>query len=47
MAPSEGETTSIAHALIATNTIGVINTATAIIPRFVSRKAGHFVVVSS
>ena len=47
MAPSEGESTSIAHALIATNTIGVINTATAIIPRFVSRKAGHFVVVSS
>jgi short-subunit dehydrogenase len=47
IAPSEGESTSIAHAMFATNTIGVINTATAIIPRFVSRKAGHLVVVSS
>lgn len=47
IAPSEGETNSIAQSIVATNTLGVINTATPIIPRFVRRRAGHLVVISS
>jgi len=47
MAPLQGETNVVARSIFATNTLGVINTATPIIPRFVERRAGHFVVVSS
>jgi short-subunit dehydrogenase len=47
IAPPEGETNIVASLIFATNTLGVINTATPIIPRFVRRRAGHFVVVSS
>jgi short-subunit dehydrogenase len=47
IAPSEGEANAVARLIFATNTLGVINTATPIIPRFVGRQTGHFVVVSS
>lgn len=47
IAPPTGESNSVAKSILLTNTLGVINTATPIIPRFVARRAGHFVVVSS
>jgi short-subunit dehydrogenase len=47
IAPPHGETGATAHLIIATNTLGVINTATPILPRFVERRSGHFVVISS
>jgi short-subunit dehydrogenase len=47
LAPPEGESNTTARSIIATNTLGVINTATPILPRFVERRRGHLVVVSS
>ena len=47
IAPNQGEPSATAQAIIATNTLGVINTATAILPRFVERRSGHLVVISS
>jgi short-subunit dehydrogenase len=47
VAPVDGETNEIAHRILATNTIGVINTATPVLPRFAARRSGHFVVISS
>jgi short-subunit dehydrogenase len=47
MAPAGGETNAAAQLIFATNTLGVVNTATPIIPRFMQRRAGRFVVVSS
>lgn len=47
ISPPEGEVNSIAQAIFATNTLGVVNTATAILPRFAARRAGHLVVISS
>ena len=47
IAPPEGEANAAAHSIMATNVLGVVNTATPIIPAFVRRRAGHFVVISS
>jgi len=47
VASYDGESNAGAQSLIATNTLGVINTATPILPRFVERRQGHFVVISS
>jgi short-subunit dehydrogenase len=46
-APAQAESGATAREIIATNTLGVINTATAILPRFVERRSGHLVVISS
>jgi short-subunit dehydrogenase len=47
IAPTDGETGAVAHAIFATNTLGVVNTVTPILPNFVARRHGHFVVISS
>jgi short-subunit dehydrogenase len=47
MAPTQGETSTTAGEIIATNMLGVVNTATAILPRFLERRRGHLVVISS
>jgi short-subunit dehydrogenase len=47
LAPSDGESNAAAQSMINTNTVGVINTATPILPKFVERHHGHLVVISS
>jgi len=47
LAPAEGESNVTAHSIFATNTLGVINTATPLLPGFVARRSGHLVVISS
>lgn len=47
VAPPEGESGALAQAVFATNTGGVVNTITPLLPRFVNRKSGHVVVIGS
>ena len=47
LAPAQGEENAVARWIITANTIGVVNTLTPIIPRFVQRRAGNLVVISS
>jgi short-subunit dehydrogenase len=47
IAPSQGESNATASSIVATNTLGVINTVTPLLPGFVERQSGHLVVVSS
>ena len=47
IAPWEGESNATARSMVATNNLGVINTATPLLPRFVERRRGHLVVISS
>jgi short-subunit dehydrogenase len=47
LAPAEGETVAAAHVIFATNTLGVVNTVTPVLPSFVARRRGHFVIISS
>jgi short-subunit dehydrogenase len=47
IAPRQGENGDAARLIFAVNALGVINTAAPIIPRFVERRAGHFVVIAS
>jgi short-subunit dehydrogenase len=46
-APETAETNAIANLMFTTNTLGVVNTVTPLIPKFVARRAGHLVVISS
>ena len=47
MAPDSGETLSLAKDVLEVNAMGVINTVMALQPRFIARKSGRFVLVSS
>jgi short-subunit dehydrogenase len=47
VAPVDGETNEVAQRILATNIIGVVNTVTPMLPRFVARRSGHLVVISS
>jgi short-subunit dehydrogenase len=47
LAPAGGESNAAARLIFATNTLGVINTATPMLPRFIERQRGHLVVISS
>lgn len=47
IAPPQAESGATARNIFATNAIGVINTAASILPRFVERRSGHLVVISS
>jgi short-subunit dehydrogenase len=47
LAPPAGESGDLARHIITSNTIGVVNTVTPLLPRFVSRKHGQVAIVSS
>jgi short-subunit dehydrogenase len=47
LAPREGETGDLARRIIATNTFGVINTVTALLPRLIARQRGQVALISS
>jgi short-subunit dehydrogenase len=47
LAPKDGEPGDIAAKIITTNTLGVVNTVTALLPRFVARGHGQIAIVSS
>jgi short-subunit dehydrogenase len=47
MVGPSGEIPSVAHQLIATNFVGLINTVAPLLPRFVQRRSGHVVIISS
>jgi len=47
IAPVAGESAVMARGIIDTNTLGVINTVTPLIERFIERRTGQFVIVSS
>lgn len=47
IAPRTAEPGELARAIFATNTVGVVNTLTPLIDRFVARRAGHLVVIAS
>jgi short-subunit dehydrogenase len=47
IAPAGGESSATAHAIFATNTLGVLNTIIPVLPSFIARQRGHFVVISS
>jgi short-subunit dehydrogenase len=47
LAPNEGEPGDVARAIITTNLLGVVNTVTSLLPRFVARRHGQIAIVSS
>jgi short-subunit dehydrogenase len=47
IATGAGEPLSVAHEIVATNILGVVNTVVPLLPRFVARGQGHVVIVSS
>jgi short-subunit dehydrogenase len=47
LTPDAGETGEVARQIITTNTIGVVNTLTPLLPRFVARRRGHVAIMSS
>lgn len=47
IAPVEGESAALAARILEVNTVGAINTITPLAERFIARRRGHFVVVSS
>ena len=47
LAPSTGETPALARSIIDVNTLGVVNTVSPLIERFLARRRGHIVIVSS
>jgi short-subunit dehydrogenase len=47
LAPSSGETGAVARQIFATNALGVINTITPLLPRFVDRGRGQIAIMSS
>ena len=47
LAPDCGESGHIAREILATNTLGVINTVTPLLPRFAARRRGQIAIMSS
>jgi short-subunit dehydrogenase len=47
LAPSSGESGQLAREILSTNTLGIINTVTPLLPRMVFRKRGDIAIVSS
>jgi len=47
LASNTGETGGLAREIVTTNTIGVVNAVTPILPRMIARKSGHIVLVGS
>jgi short-subunit dehydrogenase len=47
MPPQSGETVDVAHKIFSTNTIGVANSILPILPRFVERRRGQLIMLSS
>ncbi len=47
LAPEAGETGEVARQILATNTIGVVNTLTPLLPRLVARRHGQVAIISS
>jgi len=47
IAPDSGETLDAAQKIVATNILGVANTVVPLLPRFVARRSGHVVIMSS
>jgi short-subunit dehydrogenase len=47
LSPATGELREIAYELVETNVLGLINTVSPLLPRFVSRRSGHLALVSS
>src|SRR5215467_12341303 len=47
LAPDSGEPGDVARQILMTNTLGVINTVTPLLPRFVARRHGQIAIVSS
>ncbi len=47
LAPDGGEPSNVARQILTTNTLGVINTVTPLLPRFIARKRGQIAIVSS
>ncbi len=47
LAPVSGETSAQAREILATNTLGVINAVTPVLPSIIARQRGHLVLVGS
>jgi short-subunit dehydrogenase len=47
LAPKFGEPGDVARRIISVNTFGVVNSVTPLLPRLVSRRAGHLAILSS
>lgn len=47
LAPASGEPQAMAHMIFSVNAIGVVNTVTPLLERFVARRRGHIVIISS
>ena len=47
IAPQAGESPALARSILDTNTLGVLNTVSPLIERFMQRRQGQFVIVSS
>jgi short-subunit dehydrogenase len=47
LAPDSGEPSHVAQQILTTNTLGVINTVTPLLPRFIARRCGQIAIVSS
>jgi short-subunit dehydrogenase len=47
MAPNTGESGDIARRIFATNTLGVVNTVTPLLSRFIARRSGQIAIMSS